>query len=58
MLIGAFWDVEHFVLYKPDPVYKGIKDDLTMRRLNDEVLIKLDEFAATFEELVEGLPGG
>lgn len=52
MLIGAFWDIEHFVLYKPDPTYKGIKEDLTMRRLNNDVLIKLDEFEATFERLI------
>ena len=56
MLIGAFWDIEHFVLYKPDPTYKGIKDNLTMRRLNDDVLIKLNEFETTFEELVGLVP--
>lgn len=52
MLTGAFWDVEHFALYKPDPAYKGIKENLTMRRLGDEVLTKLSEFEKTFEKLI------
>jgi ppGpp synthetase/RelA/SpoT-type nucleotidyltranferase len=52
LLTGAFWDVEHFALYKPDPAYKGIKENLTMRRLGDEVLTKLAEFAKEFENLI------
>lgn len=52
MLTGAFWDIEHFALYKPDPAYKGMKENLTMRRLRDEVLVKLAEFEKSFERLI------
>lgn len=57
MLTGAFWDIEHFALYKPDPAYKGIRENLKMRRLRDEVLVKLAEFEKTFEKIISEQSG-
>jgi ppGpp synthetase/RelA/SpoT-type nucleotidyltranferase len=52
MLTGLFWQVEHFSLYKPDPMYKGIKGNLKMERLYREVLNKLAEFEISFENSI------
>lgn len=49
MLIGLFWEVEHFTLYKQDPSFKGvINDDLINK--NDKIMDELAEYATLFEK--------
>jgi len=48
MLIGLFWEVEHFTLYKQDPSFKGvISEDL--KNQNDKILDALEEYSILFE---------
>jgi hypothetical protein len=53
MLIGQFWDVEHSVIYKPSPLYRGVASSLEMRECTNNVYKALKEFERTFEILIE-----
>ena len=53
MLIGLFWEVEHFTLYKQDLSFKGvISEDL--KNKNDEILDALKEYSNIFEKGLKG----
>ena len=53
MLIGQFWDVEHSVMYKPSPQYRGVARSLEMQECTHNVYRALKEFEKTFEKLIE-----
>jgi ppGpp synthetase/RelA/SpoT-type nucleotidyltranferase len=48
MLVGLYWEVEHFALYKQDPSFKGIISE-ELENKNEEILNALSEFSAIFE---------
>lgn len=52
MLIGLFWEVEHFAYYKPNPDLKGIKDALQMESAYQEVLKSLNKFDEIFINII------
>ncbi|MBX9587126.1 MAG: hypothetical protein K2X50_07685 [Gammaproteobacteria bacterium] len=54
MLIGKYWEVEHFVLYKPLPLYKDIKKDCPeIKELYDKICETLEDFEKKFSEFVK-----
>lgn len=52
MLTGLFWEVEHFVLYKPQPQYKNTKSDPDMKKYYREVLNTFVKFEKAFEKVI------
>ncbi len=52
MLVGLFWEVEHFTYYKPYPELVGIKKNLEMQQIIQEVENKLKEFDEVFERIL------
>ena len=52
MLIGNFWEVEHFTYYKPDPKLIGIKMNLHMQQLYEDVLTALNNYNKNFEKIL------
>lgn len=53
MLIGAFWDVEHSLYYKPHPMYKGVKKCEFVKDVYGEVIKALHEFEKKIENAVK-----
>jgi len=53
MLVGLFWNVEHAVIYKPDPVLQGIAQSPMMGESSDLVLSALVHFSSQFENLIK-----
>lgn len=53
LLFSRFLDVEHDVIYKPDPKYKGIERSLEMRKQKTKVLDQLKEFEMQFINLIK-----
>lgn len=50
MLVGAFWDIEHSLYYKPHPQYKNIKDSLFLKDSYNNAIKALYEFEKKFED--------
>lgn len=49
MLLGHYLEIEHFVLYKPCPLYKRINEDCSeIRQLHKEICDKLTDFEQKF----------
>lgn len=54
MLIGKFWDVEHFVRYKPHPSYRfRIKNDTEINDLSKDIYELLENFQVRFCDLLK-----
>jgi len=52
MLIGLFWEVEHFTLYKQHPFLKGVINE-DLKNKNDEILDSLIEYSRIFEKSLD-----
>jgi len=57
LLIGAFWEVEHDAIYKPNPNLHGVMRSASVIQPRDEVLRALERFGAAFEEAIAGSEG-
>ena len=53
MLIGLFWEVEHSVMYKPDPDLRGVAKHPKMVKERTSVLKSLKSFEEQFETLLQ-----
>jgi ppGpp synthetase/RelA/SpoT-type nucleotidyltranferase len=53
MLIGLFWEVEHSVMYKPDPDLRGVAKHPKMVKERTSVLNALRSFEEQFETLLQ-----
>lgn len=53
MLIGLFWEVEHSVMYKPDPDLRGLAKHPKMVKERTSVLHALRSFEEQFETLLQ-----
>lgn len=56
MLAGLFWEVEHSVIYKPDPQLKGVGRSPKMEKRTGQVLDALTAFEDDVEDLVRRDP--
>lgn len=52
MLIGKFWDVEHFMLYKPKPADKNASEHAQMAHIKEDIYGKFKEFEECFEKVL------
>lgn len=52
MLVGLFWEVEHFAYYKPYPELINIKKNLEMQQIVQEIGNKFKEFDEVFERIL------
>ena len=53
LLIGLFWEVEHSVMYKPDPDLRGVAKHPKMVKERTSVLKSLKSFEEQFETLLQ-----
>ena len=52
-LIGAFWETEHSVIYKPNPNLRGVAQSETMKQRRADVYRALRSFEAEFEATID-----
>lgn len=52
MLIGLFWEVEHFAFYKPHTDYKNVVESIEMNESYQNVLSSLEVFQKIFEKIL------
>lgn len=53
LLVGLFWDVEHWAIYKPRPNRRPAAESLVMKEMTAAVVSALDAFERQFEHEVE-----
>ncbi len=52
MLYSRFLDLEHDIIYKPDPKYKGIQRSFELKEVKNKVLKQFQQFENVFCELL------